>query len=112
MDSVGVDSDCSSRHVFCVLFDDFGGDGDDMLALPVFDEVELLEGTDDVFHFDRGHFAGRGEGKGEEGGGGEKKEKQSNSNVYKKKKKKKNLISLILIFPLCFLKISIKTSVQ
>ena len=61
MDSVGVNSNCSFSHVFGVLFDNFGGDRDDVLALPIFDEVELLEGGDDVFHFDRGHFAGEEE---------------------------------------------------
>jgi len=38
-----------------VLFDDFWCDADDVLALPVFDEIQRLQGTDDVLGFDRRH---------------------------------------------------------
>ena len=60
MDSVRVDPDLAFGHVFRVLLDDFWGDRDDVLSLPIFDEVKLLEGADDIFHFYGGHFAGGG----------------------------------------------------
>jgi len=43
--------------VFEMFFDDFGSDADDVLSLPVFDEIEGLEGGDDIFCFDGSHLA-------------------------------------------------------
>mmetsp|Transcript_21165 Transcript_21165/g.32937 ORF Transcript_21165/g.32937 Transcript_21165/m.32937 type:complete len:104 (+) Transcript_21165:127-438(+) len=57
MDSVRVDPDLALGHSLRVLLDDFRSNRDDVLSLPIFDEVKLLECADDIFHFDRGHFA-------------------------------------------------------
>jgi len=49
------------HFLFCrmlkMFFDDFGGDADDMLSLPIFNEIEGLEGGDDIFCFDGCHLA-------------------------------------------------------
>jgi len=50
-----------AHGLFCCLlemfFDDFGSDADDVLAFPIFDEVEGLQRADDILGFDRGHGA-------------------------------------------------------
>lgn len=37
---------------FQVLFEDFGSDADDVLPLPIFDQIQRLQGGDDVFGLD------------------------------------------------------------
>ena len=57
-----------------VLFYQFGSDADNVLAFPVLDHVQGLQGTDDVLLGDAGHCTvggGGGEGRGGEGRGGE-----------------------------------------
>ena len=52
-----------------VLLDQFGSDTNDVLALPVLDHVQGLEGTDDVLVSDAGQVAaGEERERGKEGG--------------------------------------------
>ncbi len=45
------------RCILQMLFNDFRGNGDNMLALPILDQVQRLQGTDDIFRLDGRHIA-------------------------------------------------------
>ena len=51
-----MNSDFVFQLKFLMLFDDTRSDRDDVLALPIFDEIELLQSVDDVFCFDGSHL--------------------------------------------------------
>ncbi len=58
MEALGVDhSGVSLGGDLEVLLDDLGRDRDDVLALPVLDQIERLQRADDVLRLDGGHLA-------------------------------------------------------
>jgi len=57
VDGVRVDKDALLAHLLHVLFNDLWTDGYDVLALPVFDQVEGLKGRNNVFGLDAGQLA-------------------------------------------------------
>ena len=56
MDCIRVNSNSPFCHILLMLFNNFWGDRDDVLSFPIFDEIELLECTNDIFCFNRSHF--------------------------------------------------------
>ena len=57
MDCVWVNTDGSLCHILHVLLDDLRGNRNDMLALPVLDQIQLLKCAHNIFRFDGSHFA-------------------------------------------------------
>lgn len=55
MDVLGLYANRLLAHLLQVLLDHLGGHGDNVLALPVLDEVKRLQGADDVLGLDAGH---------------------------------------------------------